>query len=106
MNNHEPEALDAWTRHERSQLLYFRSLSLQQKMEAVEAMADLVRHFEKMRVEGAFRPAVPHSGRQEQGHGRSAVGSDVDEPHVKRLGKMDFKESFRYLTETEEPFPW
>jgi hypothetical protein len=26
-------------------------------MEAVEAMADLVRHFQKMRVAGAFHPA-------------------------------------------------
>jgi hypothetical protein len=27
-------------------------------MEAVEAMADLVRHFQQMRAEGAFRPAA------------------------------------------------
>lgn len=58
MNKPDRDALDAWARHERSQALYFRSLSLQEKMEAVEAMADLIRHFEKMRAEGAFRPAV------------------------------------------------
>lgn len=48
---------NAWTQHERSQFLYFRSLTLQQRMEAIEAMADLVRHFDKIRGEGAFRPA-------------------------------------------------
>jgi hypothetical protein len=58
MNKPDEDAPDAWARHERSQALYFRSLSLQDKMEAVEAMADLVRHFEKIRAEGAFRPAA------------------------------------------------
>jgi hypothetical protein len=36
---------DPWAQHERSQALYFKSLSLQEKMEAIEAMADIVRHF-------------------------------------------------------------
>lgn len=58
MNKPDRDVPDAWAQHERSQALYFRSLSLQEKMEAVEAMADLVRHFEKIRAEGAFRPAA------------------------------------------------
>lgn len=58
MDKPDSDVADPWTQHERSQAVYFRSLSLQEKMEAVEAMADLVRHFEKMRAEGAFRPAA------------------------------------------------
>ncbi len=37
--------------------------TLQEKMEAVEGMADLVRHFQKMRAERAFRPVVPSEKR-------------------------------------------
>ena len=43
MNKPDSDVADPWAQHERSQALYFRSLSLQEKMEAVEAMADLVR---------------------------------------------------------------
>jgi hypothetical protein len=45
---------EAWRAHELSQLKYFRSLSLREKMEAVEGMADIVRCFERMRTEGRF----------------------------------------------------
>ena len=58
MNKPDMASPDPWAQHERSQALYFSSLSLQEKMEAVEAMADLVRHFQKLRAEGAFRPAA------------------------------------------------
>jgi hypothetical protein len=56
----------AWKRHSRSQLDYFRSLSLRERMEAVEGMADVVRHFRRMRAQGAFHtssqvPAKPKS---------------------------------------------
>jgi hypothetical protein len=64
MSKSDTRVADGWTRHERSQGLYFKSLSLREKMEAVEAMADLVRHFEKMRAEGAFRPAGSRSSRR------------------------------------------
>ena len=65
MNKPDSDVPDPWDQHERSQALYFSSLSLQEKMEAVEAMADLVRHFEKMRGEGAFRPAAASEEQRE-----------------------------------------
>ena len=58
MNKPDRDVPDPWAQHERSQALYFSSLSLQEKMAAVEAMADLVRHIQKIRAEGAFRPAT------------------------------------------------
>jgi hypothetical protein len=45
----------AWGRHNLEQLLYFRSLSLRQKLQAVEGMCDVARRFEQMRVLGKFR---------------------------------------------------
>ncbi len=48
---------NAWEEHALSQLRYFRSLSLREKMEAVEGMADVLRRFEEMRAKGEFRSA-------------------------------------------------
>lgn len=48
----------AWEAHNLSQLVYFRSLSLREKMQAVEGMADLVRRFEEMRARGEFHVLV------------------------------------------------
>lgn len=45
----------AWTEHNLSQLRYFRSLSLREKLQAVEGMADTARHFQKLRSEGKFK---------------------------------------------------
>lgn len=50
----------AWEEHNLSQLRYFRSLSLREKMEAVEGMADVLRRFEEMRARGEF--TSPASG--------------------------------------------
>lgn len=44
----------AWEAHNISQLVYFRSLSLREKMQAVQGMADVVRRFEEMRAKGEF----------------------------------------------------
>jgi hypothetical protein len=49
----DPEA--AWREHNLSQLLYFRSLSLRSRLEAVQGMADVIRRFEQMRRDGKFR---------------------------------------------------
>ncbi len=55
MNNDPSKGSDAaWIEHNISQLRYFNSLSLRQKLEAVEGMADVVRHFRQMRAEGRF----------------------------------------------------
>jgi len=47
----------AWREHNLSQLRHFVSLTLRQKMEAVEGMADVVRRFTEMRERGQFTPA-------------------------------------------------
>ncbi len=49
----------AWEAHNISQLVYFRSLSLREKMQAVQGMADVVRRFEEMRTNGEFRALLP-----------------------------------------------
>ncbi len=55
--------MDAWEKHSLDQLLYFRSLSLREKMKAVEGMADVVRHFRRMRAEGRFHAVSARKGR-------------------------------------------
>lgn len=54
---------DAWDKHNLSQLRYFRSLSLREKMEAVEGMADVLRRFEEMRAKGKFTSAAGGTAR-------------------------------------------
>jgi|SRR5579863_5141964 len=56
-SSHRPSAERRWEEHNLSQLKYFRSLSLQQKLEAVEGMADVVRRFQQMRAQGEFKTA-------------------------------------------------
>jgi len=48
----------AWEEHNVSQLRYFRSLSMREKMVAVQGMADVVRRFEEMRAKGEFGTAA------------------------------------------------
>lgn len=48
----------AWEAHNISQLVYFRSLSLREKMQAVQGLADVVRRFEEMRARGEFHVLV------------------------------------------------
>jgi hypothetical protein len=45
----QSSAADPWLEHNLSQLRYFRSLSLREKMQAVEGMADVVRRLEEIR---------------------------------------------------------
>ena len=47
----------AWREHNLSQLRYFHSLSLRSKLEAVQGMADVIRHFAAMREQGRFTSA-------------------------------------------------
>lgn len=53
---HESEER-SWEEHNLSQLRHFRSLSLHEKMEAVQGMADVLRHFADMRARGLFTSA-------------------------------------------------
>jgi hypothetical protein len=52
-------AAEAWRAHNLSQLLYFRSLSLREKLEAVEGMTDIVRLLERMRAEETATASAP-----------------------------------------------
>jgi len=49
---------EAWRAHNLSQLLYFRSLSLREKVEAIEGMAEVVRLLERMRAEEKSKNAA------------------------------------------------
>jgi len=54
---HPDSAKRGWDEHSLSQLRFFRSLSLREKLQVVEGMADVVRHFRKIRSLGGFKPA-------------------------------------------------
>lgn len=54
----DPRETAAWHEHNLSQLRYFRSLSLRSKLEAVQGMADVIRHFTIMRRQGQFVAAA------------------------------------------------
>jgi hypothetical protein len=51
---------ESWRAHNLSQLLYFRSLSLREKLEAVEGMAEVVQLLERMRAAEKTRSASAH----------------------------------------------
>lgn len=53
---------DGWEAHRIAQLRRFRALSLREKVEAIEGMAGVVRRFEQMRREGAFRSQEGRTG--------------------------------------------
>ncbi len=53
------QEIAAWEEHNLSQLRYFRSLSLRSKLEAVQGMADVMRHFAVMREQGRFVSGDP-----------------------------------------------
>lgn len=48
----------AWEEHNLSQLKYFRSLTLREKLQAVEGMADVIRRLQEMRARGELRTAT------------------------------------------------
>lgn len=77
---HPPSAERGWEEHNLSQLRYFRSLSLREKLQAVEGMADVVRHFQQMRAQGGFKAG---SQQPDEPHVTSGSGSpEADESHV------------------------
>ena len=58
--NNQPDAaweLCTWEGNRRSQIRHGLSLTLRQRLQAVEDMADLARHFEHLRAQGKFKPA-------------------------------------------------
>ncbi|MBI2889986.1 MAG: hypothetical protein HYY13_04285 [Nitrospirae bacterium] len=87
---------DGWREHELSQLRYFRSLPLREKLEAVQGMADIVRRLRQMREEGALKPAVPvRAGKPAGAAGDIGPGqssSSVHEPapaYGRKKGRSD-----------------
>ncbi len=118
--SHPESAQHGWDEHNLSQLRYFRSLTLREKLQAVEGMADVVRHFQQIRAHGGFKAASRKAGTPEA----MAVASAVREPSaeyaagnssrrvlaVKRERAMsvtgiDFERCFECLT-GNRPFPW
>jgi len=63
----------AWEAHNLSQLRYFHSLPLREKLQAVEGMADVLRRFAEMRERGEF---ISASG----GSARTHAAPSVHEP--------------------------
>ena len=61
----------AWEEHNLSQLRYFRTLSLQEKM------ADVLRRFEEMRGRGEFTTASLY---RQAASGKRASGARTDSP--------------------------
>lgn len=55
-------AQHGWYEHNLSQLKYFRSLPLRQKLEAVEGMADVLRRFREMHAHGGFESRMRRGG--------------------------------------------
>lgn len=53
---HPQSTEHGWEEHTLSQLRYFRSLSLREKLQAVVGMADVVRHLRQIRAQGGFKP--------------------------------------------------
>ena len=53
---HPQSTEHGWEEHNLSQLRYFRSLSLREKLQAVVGMADIVRHLRQIRAQGGFKP--------------------------------------------------
>ena len=49
------DAASAWREHNLRQLMQFRVLPLRAKLEAVESMADVVRHFAALRAAGKLK---------------------------------------------------
>ena len=50
--------ITGWEEHNLSQLRYFQTLSLREKLEAVEGMADVVRRLQLIRSQGGFKSAT------------------------------------------------
>ncbi len=73
-NENPPDAATAWHEHNISQLRHFRSLSLRARLEAVQGMADVVRHFRQMRVEGRFKESGIRGGEARHPADHSARG--------------------------------
>jgi hypothetical protein len=48
-------SLTTWEGSRRAQLRYALTLTLRERMEAVEGMAEVVRRFQEMRAEGRFK---------------------------------------------------
>jgi CRISPR-associated endonuclease/helicase Cas3 len=55
--SHPQSPEHGWDEHNLSQLSYSHSLSLREKLQAVEDMADVVRRLRQIRAQGGFKPA-------------------------------------------------
>ena len=71
-NSDDAKKEAAWKEHNLVQLRYFRSLSLRNKMTAIEELCKIEQRFQQMRSSGRFH--YPNQGTEE-----SVVKENVDE---------------------------
>ena len=78
---HRQSPEHGWDEHNLSQLRYFRSLSLREKLQAVMGMADVVRHLRQIRAQGGSKPTPPQA--DESGATHPSPNPQVADPLLK-----------------------
>lgn len=71
--------LTTWEGSRRAQLRHALTLTLRERMEAMEGLADVARRFQELRARGAFKSASERAGGQQaatSGHEPSAPYDD------------------------------
>jgi hypothetical protein len=66
-NDHIDWSLTTWEGSRRAQLRHALRLTLRQRLEAAEGLADVARRFRELRAEGKFKPAANDRSRQNKG---------------------------------------
>lgn len=86
-------SLTTWEGSRRAQLRRWCALTLRERLQAVEEMADLARHFAEMRAQGRFQDLSKTAGagaagapRQQVGKLRSAIRGVREQPGTYEAG--------------------
>lgn len=69
-------SLTTWEGSRRAQLRYALTLTLRQRLEAVEGMADVARCFQEMRDQGKFKAATDKNELDGSGAASEGVGKE------------------------------
>lgn len=69
-------SLTTWEGSRRAQLRYALTLTLRQRLEAVEGMADVVRRFQEMRAQGKFKAATDKNELDGSGTASEGIGKE------------------------------
>ena len=84
-------SLTTWEGSRREQLRRWRKLSLRERLHAVEEMADLARHFGRLRAEGRFKdlsksPESPAAGKAASPSAPESAVHEQAENYVDKAG--------------------